>query len=171
MNLVRTTLTSALVCLGLAACGSSEPEAESSGDPQVDKAIAFLTKTSSEKYIRKHDAEFLAIQGSEHGATDWVEYAFSTLGTRDWVTEGSEEASYRVPGMKLVPSGVSMFPGELGSTIESHPDYERLKEFGASQPVQVMVAGNDATGQVVVKAYRDWSEPPIYETSWAFPRF
>ena len=155
----------------LAACSNDSEDRISTGDAQLDKAINFLKRTSSENYIRKYDKIFLSLDGIQYTPSDWINFAFSTLGTRDWVDEGSEEASYKVPGMKLIPQGVAMFPGKADQTLEQRPDYEKRKLSGASQTVQLMVIADDAANTLQVKAYRNWQEPPFYETAWAFPQF
>lgn len=155
----------------LAACGKQSEDSISTGDTQLDKAINFLKWTSSENYIRKYDRLFLSIKGIEHTPNDWIDFAFGILGTRNWVYEGDEEADYKVHGMKLIPRGIAMFPDKADCSLEQQPDYERLKTSISSQLVQLMVCADDVANTLKIKAYRDWQEPPFYETAWAFPYF
>ncbi len=74
-NKTRRVWAAAIIVLSvflLAACSKDSGDRISSGDAQLDKAINFLKRTSSERYIRKYDRIFLSIEGIQHTPGDWI---------------------------------------------------------------------------------------------------
>ena len=88
----------------------------------------------------------------EHKASDWVEYFFSSLSTRNWISEDDELAIY-VRGQKL-PSGIVLLP---------------YKKDDTSTRPQLIVKADDARNVIIVEGYDAPADKVVYSDEWVFP--
>ena len=126
-------------------CGKSEP-------PTIwEKTAKFVKSHSSEDYLKTVDPVFKMLEG-EHKPSDWVEYFFSSLSTRNWISEDDELAKY-VRGQKL-PAGIVLLPYEKDDTL--------------SKP-QLIVKAEDARNVIIVEGYDVPANKVVFSDEWIFP--
>lgn len=126
-------------------CGKNEP-------PTIwEKTAKFVKSHSTEDYLKTVDPVFKMLEG-EHKASDWVEYFFSVLSTRNWISEDDELAKY-VRGPKL-PVGIMMLPYEKDDT--------------STRP-QLIVKADDARNLIIVEGYDVPANKVVFSDEWVFP--
>ena len=141
----RLHLSLLFLILLLLSCGKKELT-------DWDRAAQFVKYHSSEGYLTQVDPLFLSMEGNNHEVSDWLEYFFSPLSTRNWINEDEEFAEYsREP---VIPRGI-----RLRNTVVD-------KEIAGRQ---LVVSVDASKNMIIVKGYEQDKDNPVFEESWEFP--
>ncbi len=148
---VRSAVSVAVLSM-LVACGPGEPPLA----PELEQGMQVVRYLSSPRFLRKSAFR----EQEDRTPSSLVSYLFSDMGIAEWPERegwGSDlaEEQMRSIGVPMVPADVGFYP-------------HRPESAGG---MQIVVHGEDATREIVVRAYEDPAAPPVAERRWPMPRF
>jgi hypothetical protein len=127
--------------------------------PELERGVQVVRYLSSPKQMQ--GSSFLAVYPKGR-PSEFVKWMFSPMGTSEWppVQNGMEMVGLEQAMVQRIP----VIPANLHIVEENpHPD-KKLH--------QLVVKADDARGMLVVDAYTDPAQPPVFTREWSlkFPK-
>lgn len=138
-------LIAAVLILQLCLSCSNKPKTK------FERAEKFVKSQCTEKFFKEKDPTFISIQGT-HNPTDWLNYFFSVMSTRNWITEEDEYAEY-VLG-PVLPKNIKLQPKKHNPQIKS---------------AQLVIIADDSQNKIFVEGYDSAGTVSVYNSEWDFP--
>lgn len=139
-----------LVLLLLTACA---PPAGSNEDPALAQVEVVARHLTSARHLR--NSTWTAVQESKPSAL--VSFLFSDLGVAEWPSADMDDA---MAAEQMRATRTPMFPRDA-ALVHLQPQ--------AGIGKQLVLSGDDTTGEIVAAAYLDAAQPPVWTHRWPMP--
>lgn len=144
-----------IVCAALIAnCGGGSPEG--ADDPSLAQLEAVARHLTGPRHLRM--SAYPGLRTSDR-PSELVSYLFSDIGVAEWPAADSGSAMERE---QMQATRTPMFPDD-GMLVHARPDPRGGK--------QLVLSGDDGSGEIVAEAYLDPNRPPVYTQRWKMPEF
>lgn len=151
---MRHFLLEFLCLLWLGACGGGSPEG--ADDPALRQLESVARHLTGPRHLRQ--SAYPGIRTSDR-PSELVSYLFSDIGVAEWPAGDSGGAIERE---QMQATRTPMLPAE-GALVHARPD----PRIGR----QLVLSGDDDSGEIVATAYLDPTRPPVYTERWGMPEF
>lgn len=156
----------ACLLLALSACGGDRPEG--ADDATLLQLEAVARHLTGPRHLRA--SAYPDIRTSDR-PSELVSFLFSDIGVAEWPPVDSGPATASGPLVvqtsemereQMRSTRTPMFPAD-GALVHARPDLRIGK--------QLVLSGDDSSGEIVAEAYLDPNQPPAYTRRWTLPAF